>query len=210
MAIIGTQLKWHLFLGIAEGGSNRKELGVGFFLPHTCWSLKRVKYVECTVSTQHLHWELHILFWRCIGVRIQYIYSIKFFHRCSDTRLFGGAFYGKCCIGDGGLGNLEWAPWTTSNDHSMGLPAHKTRFRIFRFKMCCLQIFSLKQRVSMVTKDKIKMSSVLQILKDLVFKSSVLIIPQIKLIFSLQENTRGAPKIINIWNWHESIFYNCK
>ena len=45
----------------------------------------------------------------------------------------------------------------------------------------------------MVTNDKIMMSSVLQILKNLVFKSSVLIIPQIMLIFSLQENTRGAP-----------------
>ena len=47
----------------------------------------------------------------------------------------------------------------------------------------------------MVTNDKIMMSSDLQILKNLVFKSSVLIIPQIMLIFSLQENTRGAPFI---------------
>ena len=75
----------------------------------------------------------------------------------------------------------------------MGLPAHKTRFWIFRFKVRCLQIFSLKQQVSMVTNVKIMMSSVLQIMKNLVFKSSVLIIPQIMLIFSLQENTRGAP-----------------
>ena len=45
----------------------------------------------------------------------------------------------------------------------------------------------------MVTNDKIMMSSVLEILKTLVFKSSVLIIRQIMLIFCLQENTRGAP-----------------
>ena len=45
----------------------------------------------------------------------------------------------------------------------------------------------------MVTNDEIMMSSVLQILKNLVFKSTVLIIPQIMLIFSLQENIRGAP-----------------
>ena len=41
------------------------------------------------------------------------------------------------------------------------------------------------------------MASVLQILKNLVFKSSVLIIPQIMLIFSLQENTRGAPLAVS-------------
>ena len=46
----------------------------------------------------------------------------------------------------------------------------------------------------MVTNDKIMMSSVLQILKNLVFKSSVLIIPQIMLIFSLQENTESPYK----------------
>ena len=78
----------------------------------------------------------------------------------------------------------------------VGLPAQNTRFRIFRFKMCCLQIFSLKQQVSMVTNDKIMMSSVLQILKNLVFKSSVLIIPQIMLTVSLQENMRGAPIVV--------------
>ena len=81
--------------------------------------------------------------------------------------------------------------WKGYWKYFMGLPAHKNRFWIFRFKMCCLQIFSLKQQVSMVTNDKIMMSSVLQILKSLVFKSWVLIIPQIWLIFSLQ----GAPFI---------------
>ena len=49
----------------------------------------------------------------------------------------------------------------------------------------------------MVTNDKIMMSSVLHILKNMVFKSSVIIIPQIMLIFSLHENTRGAPAYVN-------------
>ena len=86
-----------------------------------------------------------------------------------------------------------WEFGTNYSGRFVGLPAHKTRFWIFRFKIRCLQIFSLKQQVSMVTNVKIMMSSVLQILKSLVFKSSVLIFPQIWLIFSLQENTRGAP-----------------
>ena len=55
---------------------------------------------------------------------------------------------------------------------------------------------NIQSSVSMVTNDKIMMSSVLQILKNLIFKSSVLIIPQIMLIFSLQENTSGAPELI--------------
>ena len=94
--------------------------------------------------------------------------------------------------------------WCCGNDEKktmdvttkLGLPAHKTRLWFFWFKMCCLQIFSIKQQVPMVTNDKIMMSLVLQILKNLVFKSSILIIPQIMLIFSLQDNTRGAPPIV--------------
>ena len=49
----------------------------------------------------------------------------------------------------------------------------------------------------MVTNDKLMMSSDLQILKNLVFKSSLLIIPQIILIFNLQENTRGALTLVS-------------
>ena len=51
----------------------------------------------------------------------------------------------------------------------------------------------------MVTNDKIMMSSVLQILKSLVFKFSILIIPQIRLIFSLQENT-GESHVIPLFS----------
>ena len=58
----------------------------------------------------------------------------------------------------------------------------------------------------MVTNDKIMMSSVLQILKNLVFKSSVLIIPQIMLIFSLQENTRGAPNYFSTIHGFNKFF----
>ena len=82
-------------------------------------------------------------------------------------------------------------PLTLGNVYhsTRGLPAHKTRFWIFRFKMCCLQIFSLKQQVSMATNDKnndLFSSSNLE-------KLGLQIFPKIMLIFSLQENMRGAP-----------------
>ena len=85
---------------------------------------------------------------------------------------------GRAAVG-GGIGQLLVGIFPCLLGEAMllgrkGLPAHKTRFLIFRFKMCCLQIFSLKQQVSMVTNDIIMMSSVLQILKNWVFKSSVL------------------------------------
>ena len=47
----------------------------------------------------------------------------------------------------------------------MGLPVHETKFWVFRFKLHCLQIFSLKHHNSGVEHGKTTMSSDLQMLK---------------------------------------------
>ena len=72
----------------------------------------------------------------------------------------------------------------------LGRPAHRRIFWIFRFKICCLQIFSLNHQISGVKNNKIMLSSYLHILKT---RSSVLKNPQNCPIFSLQENTLKAP-----------------
>ena len=47
----------------------------------------------------------------------------------------------------------------------MGLPAHETLLGVFRFKLHCLQIFSLKHHISGVEYGKTTLSSDLQMLK---------------------------------------------
>ena len=54
------------------------------------------------------------------------------------------------------------------HDIIMGLPAHETLFGVFRFKLLCLQIFSLKHHIyhiSGVEYGKTALSSDLQMLK---------------------------------------------
>ena len=64
----------------------------------------------------------------------------------------------------GAVLNSNFPPLPT-NCQTMGLPAHETIFWVFRFKLHCLQIFSLKHRISGVEYGKTTMSSDLQMLK---------------------------------------------
>ena len=88
-----------------------------------------------------------------------------------QTKLFSFSFQkrSKTMVGllDSITQRIYFSQAASVNDiiQDMRVLAHKSTFGIFGFKICCLQIFSLKHQISRVKNDKIMLSSDLQILK---------------------------------------------